>query len=349
MLGSPAESPRCSTPVGRQRSGGCSKRGSRSIRRHSRQSATGKWRSGFRGARSDGRRKRQSWRPPVSSPNVNGPGSRGRVASSGCPRRKLWRRPSLAWMGTRQGDGEKRMNKAPINVQDSFFYNLRKDNIAITVRLTSGEERMGRLRRFDNFALRPRGRRPRGNDLQARDRVHPLGEPSVQSMTAAAARSAPRSAAASRPSAFDRHTAICDTDSPARDGAPISRSRTACASAATLAATAAILACVLAGDAPARRGRWRAGTGFLSIRARSSPGPFPPASIAAGPRFRRGCGRRRARVRCGARSGAAGGGGDRPDRSGGAPRTFRAGSRCLPRRARIGRGDAAASRRLRRG
>src|ERR1017187_2770683 len=45
------------------------------------------------------------------------------------------------------------MNKAPINVQDSFFYNLRKDNIAITVRFTSGEERMGRLRRFDKFAL----------------------------------------------------------------------------------------------------------------------------------------------------------------------------------------------------
>ena len=45
------------------------------------------------------------------------------------------------------------MNKAPINVQDSFFYNLRKDNVAITVRLTSGEERMGRLRRFDKFAL----------------------------------------------------------------------------------------------------------------------------------------------------------------------------------------------------
>ena len=38
------------------------------------------------------------------------------------------------------------MNKAPINVQDSFFYNLRKDNVVITVRLTSGEERMGRLR-----------------------------------------------------------------------------------------------------------------------------------------------------------------------------------------------------------
>jgi host factor-I protein len=45
------------------------------------------------------------------------------------------------------------MNKAPINVQDSFFYNLRKDNTPVMVRLTSGEERMGRLRRFDKFAL----------------------------------------------------------------------------------------------------------------------------------------------------------------------------------------------------
>ena len=44
------------------------------------------------------------------------------------------------------------MNKAPINVQDSFFYNLRKDNVVITVRLTSGEDRVGRLRRFDKFA-----------------------------------------------------------------------------------------------------------------------------------------------------------------------------------------------------
>src|SRR5262245_23664304 len=49
--------------------------------------------------------------------------------------------------------GRKAMNKAPINVQDSFFYNLRKDNVVITVRLTSGEDRMGRLRRFDKFAL----------------------------------------------------------------------------------------------------------------------------------------------------------------------------------------------------
>ncbi len=45
------------------------------------------------------------------------------------------------------------MNKVLINVQDSFFYNLRKDNTEITVRLTSGEERKGRLRRFDKFAL----------------------------------------------------------------------------------------------------------------------------------------------------------------------------------------------------
>jgi len=45
------------------------------------------------------------------------------------------------------------MNKVPINVQDSFFYNLRKDNVPVTVRLTTGEDRLGRLRRFDKFAL----------------------------------------------------------------------------------------------------------------------------------------------------------------------------------------------------
>src|SRR5262245_35876970 len=47
------------------------------------------------------------------------------------------------------GGGGDAMNKAPINVQDSFFYNLRKDNVPVTVRLTSGEERRGWLRRFD--------------------------------------------------------------------------------------------------------------------------------------------------------------------------------------------------------
>ena len=33
------------------------------------------------------------------------------------------------------------MNKAPINVQDSFFYNLRKDNTPVMVRLTSSSTR----------------------------------------------------------------------------------------------------------------------------------------------------------------------------------------------------------------
>ena len=39
------------------------------------------------------------------------------------------------------------MNKVPINVQDSFFYNLRKDNVPVTVRLTSGEDRLGKIGR----------------------------------------------------------------------------------------------------------------------------------------------------------------------------------------------------------
>jgi RNA chaperone Hfq len=71
------------------------------------------------------------------------------------------------------------MNKAPINVQDSFFYNLRKDNVAITVRLTSGEERMGRLRRFDKFALvlEVDGR---GDDLHTRS--HPSVRESAAGM-----------------------------------------------------------------------------------------------------------------------------------------------------------------------
>ena len=53
----------------------------------------------------------------------------------------------------RDGGRGDAMNKAPINVQDSFFYNLRKDNVPVTVRLVSGEDRLGRLRRFDKFAL----------------------------------------------------------------------------------------------------------------------------------------------------------------------------------------------------
>lgn len=45
------------------------------------------------------------------------------------------------------------MNKPPINVQDSFFYALRHDEIAVEVRLVNGESRIGRLKRFDKFAL----------------------------------------------------------------------------------------------------------------------------------------------------------------------------------------------------
>ena len=45
------------------------------------------------------------------------------------------------------------MNKAPINVQDSFFYALRHEDVAIEVRLVNGESRIGHLKRFDKFAV----------------------------------------------------------------------------------------------------------------------------------------------------------------------------------------------------
>jgi host factor-I protein len=45
------------------------------------------------------------------------------------------------------------MNKPPINVQDSFFYALRHEEIAVEVRLVNGESRIGRLKRFDKFAV----------------------------------------------------------------------------------------------------------------------------------------------------------------------------------------------------
>ena len=45
------------------------------------------------------------------------------------------------------------MNKPPVNVQDSFFYALRHDEIPIEVRLVNGESRIGRLKRFDKFAV----------------------------------------------------------------------------------------------------------------------------------------------------------------------------------------------------
>jgi host factor-I protein len=45
------------------------------------------------------------------------------------------------------------VNKPPINVQDSFFYALRHEEIAVEVRLVNGESRIGRLKRFDKFAV----------------------------------------------------------------------------------------------------------------------------------------------------------------------------------------------------
>jgi len=43
--------------------------------------------------------------------------------------------------------------KPPINVQDGFFYQLRKDNTPVEVTLLSEKVRVGRIRRFDRFAI----------------------------------------------------------------------------------------------------------------------------------------------------------------------------------------------------
>lgn len=43
--------------------------------------------------------------------------------------------------------------KPPINVQDGFFYQLRKDNTLVEVVLLSEKKRVGRIRRFDKFAI----------------------------------------------------------------------------------------------------------------------------------------------------------------------------------------------------
>jgi host factor-I protein len=43
--------------------------------------------------------------------------------------------------------------KPPINVQDGFFYQLRKDNTLVEVALLSERLRVGRIRRFDKYAV----------------------------------------------------------------------------------------------------------------------------------------------------------------------------------------------------
>src|SRR6266542_5531482 len=115
-------------------------------------SGIGKWRSGFPDARTGRRRSERSWRRPARSPRDSRHGLRGRREWHGPgPAR---RSPSRSRGSAKAREGKRTtMNKAPINVQGSCFYNLRKDKVVITVRLTAGEERMGRLRRFDKFAL----------------------------------------------------------------------------------------------------------------------------------------------------------------------------------------------------
>jgi host factor-I protein len=43
--------------------------------------------------------------------------------------------------------------KPPINVQDGFFYQLRKDNTPVEVTLLSEKKLVGRIRRFDKYAV----------------------------------------------------------------------------------------------------------------------------------------------------------------------------------------------------
>lgn len=45
------------------------------------------------------------------------------------------------------------INKPPINVQDGFFYQLRKDNTLVEVVLLSERKRLGRIKRFDKYAV----------------------------------------------------------------------------------------------------------------------------------------------------------------------------------------------------
>ena len=45
------------------------------------------------------------------------------------------------------------ISKPPINVQDGFFYQLRKDNTIVEVTMLSERKRVGRIRRFDKYAV----------------------------------------------------------------------------------------------------------------------------------------------------------------------------------------------------
>ncbi len=43
--------------------------------------------------------------------------------------------------------------KPAINVQDGFFYQLRRDNLLVEITLVSEKKQMGRIRRFDKYAV----------------------------------------------------------------------------------------------------------------------------------------------------------------------------------------------------
>ena len=46
------------------------------------------------------------------------------------------------------------MNAKPaINVQDGYFYQLRKENTVVEITLLSERKRVGRIRRFDRYAV----------------------------------------------------------------------------------------------------------------------------------------------------------------------------------------------------
>jgi host factor-I protein len=45
------------------------------------------------------------------------------------------------------------ISKPPINVQDGFFYQLRKENTLVDVVLLSERKRLGRIKRFDKYAV----------------------------------------------------------------------------------------------------------------------------------------------------------------------------------------------------
>jgi host factor-I protein len=45
------------------------------------------------------------------------------------------------------------MNKAPINLQDTFLNQVRKENLPVTIYLVNGFQLKGLVRGFDNFTV----------------------------------------------------------------------------------------------------------------------------------------------------------------------------------------------------